>query len=89
MALYCHSCKAKTETTSPVFIKTFDKGGFCVYGICVLCLGTKHKFLNDWEISQLHNSLREIPPRSTVLEYINNNDGEKVRIFPLINTLIN
>ena len=89
MTLYCHYCKAKTNTLPPITLKRMNVNSFDILGVCSVCLRTKNKFLTRYEVSLLPNEIMNIPCRYTAVKYIEDEKGNMVKIFPLIETIIN
>jgi hypothetical protein len=89
MTLNCHYCKTKTITLPPITLKRMNVKSFNILGICSVCLRTKSKFLTRYEVSQLPNEIMNMACHSTAVEYVEDGKGNMVKIFPLIETIIN
>ena len=85
----CHTCNEKTNTTSPITIKRQSEMGFCVIGLCSKCLKPKSKFLSNNAVRHLPKEILDMPIRSTVIEYIEDEEKNMIKIFPLIENTIN
>ena len=88
MALFCHSCKAKTKTVEPIMIKRFNYSSFSVWGLCDACMYTKHKFLSNQEVRQLDSLFFTLPIPATYLKVMKAN-GQTVELLPLLESIIN
>lgn len=89
MSLNCHYCKAKTNTLPPITLKRMNENSFNILGVCSVCLRTKSKFLTRYEVSHLPSVIMNMSCPSTAVEYVEDGNGNMVKIFPLIETIIN
>ncbi len=85
----CKFCQTKTHTSSPVIIKRMNESSFNLLGVCSECFKSKSKFLNHYQVKQLPEEILNMPYPYTAIEYIENSQGDMIRIFPLTDKIIN
>ena len=86
----CRYCNyMPTRTISPMMIRKLNNRSFHVSGLCEICLRTKSKFLSDYQVKQLPNVVYNIRTTTGYLEYVEDEKGNLVKIFPILDKIIN
>lgn len=88
MAFYCHDCSRDTKTSGPVLIRRLDEYKYHLTSVCVDCHSTKRGFLPPSIVAKFPVELRKMREQWSYLDYIDTASG-KVKVFPLIDHLIN
>jgi hypothetical protein len=87
--IICKHCNRPTVTVSPIVFKRFSLNKFHVSGACGECFNTKGKFLNTIETPMLPDYIYDLPIPGTVLEYISNKSGNKIKMINFLDKIIN
>ncbi len=86
----CRHCNYKsTRTISPMIIRKLNNRSFHVSGLCEICHRTKSKFLADYQVKQLPSIIYNIRTNTGYLEYVEDEKGNLVQFFPILDKIIN
>lgn len=86
----CRYCNyAPTKTVSPIMIRKLNFRSFHLSGLCEVCKRTKSKFLGDTQVKQLPSIIYNIRINTGFLEYVEDEDGNLVEIFIMLDKIIN